>query len=213
MTPLWPSFWTDIPEVDRPALREILTELLATVVLSGENGRERELFLTARQYTRQLADYLAPLSLELVPDPDRPIFQARPFRRTRAHRTFYQGRNARGAHAVAPLRRCTNGGTGRNRRDQRQRSDARLKSISSTLNRQRKRIWNVFSPSFVPSASSGSKRTRNDLANHGSKSCLRFRARFRSKEPRNGLKPRLCSQQAVPSEGDTAADAENEAQS
>ena len=78
MTPLWPSFWTDIPEVDRPALREILTELLATGVLFGENGRERELFLTARQYTRQLADYLAPLSLELVPDPDRPILQARP---------------------------------------------------------------------------------------------------------------------------------------
>ena len=78
MTPLWPSFWTDIPEVDRPALREILTELLATGVLFGENGRERELFVTARQYTRQLADYLAPLSLELVPDPDRPILQARP---------------------------------------------------------------------------------------------------------------------------------------
>jgi len=78
MTPLWPSFWTDIPEDDRPALREILTELLATGVLFGENGRERELFVTARQYTRQLADYLAPLSLELVPDPDRPILQARP---------------------------------------------------------------------------------------------------------------------------------------
>ena len=78
MTPLWPSFWPEIPEDDRPALREILTELLATGVLFGENGRERELFLTAGQYTKQLADYLSPLSLELVPDPDRPILQARP---------------------------------------------------------------------------------------------------------------------------------------
>ena len=78
MNPLWPSFWAHIPDDDRPALREILTELLATGVLFGESGREREIFLTARKYEPQLADYLAALNLNLVPDPDRPLLQARP---------------------------------------------------------------------------------------------------------------------------------------
>jgi hypothetical protein len=78
MTPLWPSFWAQIPDDDRPALREILTELLATGVLFGESGRERELFLTARKYESQLTEYLAPLNLNLFPDPDRPLLQARP---------------------------------------------------------------------------------------------------------------------------------------
>lgn len=78
MTPLWPSFWAQIPDDDRPALREILTELLATGVLFGESGRERELFLTARKYEPQLTEYLAPLNLNLFPDPDRPLLQARP---------------------------------------------------------------------------------------------------------------------------------------
>lgn len=78
MTPAWPSFWTDIPEADRPAVREILTDLLATGVLFGEAGRERELFLTARNYQSQLAEYLSLLNLDLVSDPDRPILQARP---------------------------------------------------------------------------------------------------------------------------------------
>ena len=78
MNPLWPSFWAQIPDDDRPALREILTELLATGVLFGESGREREIYLTARKYEPQLADYLAALNLNLVPDPDRPLLQARP---------------------------------------------------------------------------------------------------------------------------------------
>ena len=34
MTPQWPSFWANIPEDDRPALREILADLLTTGVLS-----------------------------------------------------------------------------------------------------------------------------------------------------------------------------------
>jgi hypothetical protein len=67
-----------IPESDRPAVREILTELLATGVLFGDAGRERELFRTARQYEQELADYLSLLNLTLLPDPDRPILQARP---------------------------------------------------------------------------------------------------------------------------------------
>jgi hypothetical protein len=78
MTPQWPSFWAHIPEVDHPAMREILTELLATGILFGEAGRERELFQTARKYEQELADYLSLLNLTLFPDPDRPILQARP---------------------------------------------------------------------------------------------------------------------------------------
>ena len=78
MTPTWPSFWQHIPEADRPAIREILTDLLATGVLFGEAGRERELFLTARNYQPDIAEFLSLLNLDLVPDPDRPILQARP---------------------------------------------------------------------------------------------------------------------------------------
>ncbi|HEY5910715.1 MAG TPA: DUF4194 domain-containing protein [Verrucomicrobiae bacterium] len=78
MTPVWPSFWANIPDGDRPALREILAELLTTGVLMGESGRERELFLTARKYQLQLSEYLAPLNLNLFQDPDRPLLQARP---------------------------------------------------------------------------------------------------------------------------------------
>jgi Domain of unknown function (DUF4194) len=78
MTPTWPSFWAHIPDADRPAVREVLSDLLATGVLFGEAGRERELFLTARNYQSELAEYLSLLNLDLVSDPDRPILQARP---------------------------------------------------------------------------------------------------------------------------------------
>jgi hypothetical protein len=74
----WPSFWQHIPEPDRPALRDALTELLGTGVLLGDDGRARELYLTARAYLRELAEYLAPLNLDLLADPDRPLLQARP---------------------------------------------------------------------------------------------------------------------------------------
>ncbi len=74
----WPSFWNHVREDDRPALREVLAELLSTGVLFGDEGRARELYLTARDYQRELADYLAPLNLDLIADPDKPIFQARP---------------------------------------------------------------------------------------------------------------------------------------
>lgn len=78
MTLPWPSFWAHIREDDRPALRDILAELLGTGVLFGDAGRDRELYLVAREYERELREYLAPLNLDLVPDPDRPLFQARP---------------------------------------------------------------------------------------------------------------------------------------
>ena len=78
MTLPWPSFWAHIPEDDRAAIREVLAELLGTGVLLGDEGRARQLYLVAREYEPQLREYLAPLNLDLVPDPDRPLFQARP---------------------------------------------------------------------------------------------------------------------------------------
>lgn len=78
MTLPWPTFWEAIREEDRPALKSILAELLTTGVLLGEEGRARELYLIAREYPRELAEFLSVLDLELIHDPDRPIFQARP---------------------------------------------------------------------------------------------------------------------------------------
>jgi hypothetical protein len=59
-------------------LSDVLTELLGHGALLGDGGRDHELYMTARQYQREIGEYLAPLHLELVPDPDRPIFQIRP---------------------------------------------------------------------------------------------------------------------------------------
>ncbi len=76
----WPTFttWSRIMEPDRAALSEILAELLAHGALIGGTGRDQELYLLAREYQREIGEYLAPLQLELLPDPDRPIFQLRP---------------------------------------------------------------------------------------------------------------------------------------
>lgn len=76
----WPTFstWQRIQEPDRAAISEILSELLAHGALLGETGRDRELYLLAREYQREIAEYLAPLHLELLPDADRPILQLRP---------------------------------------------------------------------------------------------------------------------------------------
>lgn len=74
----WPSFWQHIRVEDRSALSEILTELLAHGALLGDGGRDRELYLLAREYQREIGEYFAPLNLELTTDPDRPIFQVRP---------------------------------------------------------------------------------------------------------------------------------------
>jgi hypothetical protein len=78
MTPQWPAFWAHIPDDDRPAMREILTDLLATGVLFGDTGRERELYQTARKYDQEIAGYFSLLNVAIFQDPDRPIFQARP---------------------------------------------------------------------------------------------------------------------------------------
>ncbi len=74
----WPQFWQHIPADDRTGLSDVLTELLGHGALLGDSGRDHELYMLARQYQREIGEYLAPLHLELVPDPDRPIFQIRP---------------------------------------------------------------------------------------------------------------------------------------
>ena len=74
----WPSFWQHIPEADRSALGDILTELLSTGVLLGMDGRGRSLYLLARDYQKEIAEYLAPLQLDLSLDPEHSILQARP---------------------------------------------------------------------------------------------------------------------------------------
>jgi CRP-like cAMP-binding protein len=74
----WPSFWQHVRPDDRAALSDVLTELLSAGSLFGDGGRDRELFLLAREYHREIGEYFAPLHLEVVPDPDRPILQLRP---------------------------------------------------------------------------------------------------------------------------------------
>lgn len=77
--PLWPRFWSDVPESDRAPLRDVLGELLGRGVLLGDEGSGRELFLLARDHYRgHLEDYLAPLALELIVDEDHCLLQARP---------------------------------------------------------------------------------------------------------------------------------------
>jgi len=74
----WPQFWQHIRVEDRPGLSDVLTELLGHGALVGDGGRDHELYMLARQYQSEIGEYLAPLHLELIPDPDRPIFQVRP---------------------------------------------------------------------------------------------------------------------------------------
>jgi hypothetical protein len=76
----WPDFstWNRIREEDRGAFSDILTELLSHGALIGEAGRDRELYLMAREYEPELSAYFSPLNLYLMPDPDRPILQIRP---------------------------------------------------------------------------------------------------------------------------------------
>lgn len=79
MTLPWPEHWQDIPDEDREAVSEILTRLLAHGALLGHDGRERQLYLLARNdLGNRLAEYFAPLNLEVYFDPDDPIVQLRP---------------------------------------------------------------------------------------------------------------------------------------
>ena len=75
----WPRFWPDVPEDDRPAIREILAELLGRGTLLGATGAGRDHFMLARDHYREhLSDYLAPLGLELIVDDYFSLLQARP---------------------------------------------------------------------------------------------------------------------------------------
>ncbi len=75
----WPNFWNHVPEADRQPLRECVAELLKTGALLGDEGSARELYLLARdQCFKELSEYFAVLNIELVPDAERPILQARP---------------------------------------------------------------------------------------------------------------------------------------
>jgi hypothetical protein len=79
LDPLWPRFWSDVPESDRAPLREVLAELLGRGVLLGDEGSGRDLFLLARDHYRShIEDYLAPLALELIVDDENSLLQARP---------------------------------------------------------------------------------------------------------------------------------------
>lgn len=78
-SPLWPTFWSHVPEEDRAPLRDVLAELLGRGVIIGGEGGGRELFLLVRDhYQPEIADYLAPLGLELIVDDGSPLLQARP---------------------------------------------------------------------------------------------------------------------------------------
>lgn len=78
-SPLWPSFWAHVPEEDRAPLRDVLAELLGRGVVLGSEGSGRELYLLVRDdYQQEIADYLAPLGLELIVDDEGPLLQARP---------------------------------------------------------------------------------------------------------------------------------------
>jgi hypothetical protein len=77
--PHWPSFWPNVPDDDRAAIREILAELLGRGTLLGTSGAGRDHFMLARDHYRShLSDYLSPLGLELVIDDDFSLIQARP---------------------------------------------------------------------------------------------------------------------------------------
>ena len=78
-SPLWPSFWSAVPDEDRAPIRDVLAELLGRGVVLGSEGSGRELFLLIRDhYQSHLADYLAPLGLELIVDDETLLLQARP---------------------------------------------------------------------------------------------------------------------------------------
>lgn len=79
VSPLWPSFWPLVPEEDRAPIRDVLAELLGRGVILGNEGSGRELFLLIRDhYQTHVADYLAPLGLELIVDDEAMLLQARP---------------------------------------------------------------------------------------------------------------------------------------
>lgn len=75
----WPGFWSDVPEEDRPGIREVLAELLSRGVVLGDQGSGRDLYLLVRDhYKRHITDYLSPLGLTLVVEEEHGFLQAKP---------------------------------------------------------------------------------------------------------------------------------------
>ena len=74
----WPQFWQDVREEDREALSDVLMDLLKAGVILGDTGRDRERYLLARDYRKEIAEYFSPLQLEVIQDPDHSIIQLRP---------------------------------------------------------------------------------------------------------------------------------------
>ncbi|MDR1009750.1 MAG: DUF4194 domain-containing protein [Opitutaceae bacterium] len=78
MKPPWPIFWDAIPEADRDSLSDVLCELLSSGAILGGSGRNQERYQTTRIYQAQIAEYFAPLNLELFEEQDSPVFILRP---------------------------------------------------------------------------------------------------------------------------------------
>lgn len=74
----WPQFWQDVREEDRDALSDVLMELLSAGVILGDSGRDRERYMLAHEYRKEIAEYFSPLQLEIIQDPDQSIIQLRP---------------------------------------------------------------------------------------------------------------------------------------
>jgi hypothetical protein len=78
MKPPWPTFWDNIPEADRDSLSDVLCELLSSGAILGGPGRNQERYQTTWTYRAQIAEYFAPLKLELFEEQDNPVFILRP---------------------------------------------------------------------------------------------------------------------------------------
>ena len=77
--PFWPSFWSSVPDEDRPAIRDALADLLGRGVVNGSEGSGREVFLLIRDhYQPHISDYLSPLGIDLIIDDEASLLQARP---------------------------------------------------------------------------------------------------------------------------------------
>ncbi|MCH6255586.1 DUF4194 domain-containing protein [Puniceicoccaceae bacterium K14] len=75
----WPEHLEHIPQEDREAFTEILTRLLAHNALIGDEGRERQLYLLARNdLGSEIESYFAVIRMSVFFDPDAPIIQLRP---------------------------------------------------------------------------------------------------------------------------------------